>query len=90
MPKADPAQQPPGHRADNRPQLTAHRKQRKPLGAAAFSVIALAGAGLFLLALLVLFFCLPADGQRTQTRSRVPWLDLHRQGEVQLVVTQQP
>lgn len=38
-----------------------------------FRHIALAGAGLFLLALLVLFFCLPADGQRTQTRSRVPW-----------------
>ncbi|MCL0269140.1 MFS transporter, partial [Klebsiella pneumoniae] len=38
-----------------------------------FRHIALAGAGIFLLALLVLFFCLPADGQRTQTRSRVPW-----------------
>ncbi|BBR14834.1 MFS transporter [Klebsiella quasipneumoniae] len=38
-----------------------------------FRHIALAGAGLFLLALLVLFFCLPTDGQRPQTRSRVPW-----------------
>ena len=45
MPKADPAQQPPGHRADNRSQLTAHRKQRKPLGAAAFSVGLAVGTG---------------------------------------------
>lgn len=45
MPKADPAQQPSGHRADNRPQLTAHRKQRKPLGAAAFPVGLAVGTG---------------------------------------------
>ncbi|VTO24204.1 putative transport system membrane component [Klebsiella variicola] len=38
-----------------------------------FRHIALAGAGIFLLALLVLFFCLPADGHTTTTRRRVPW-----------------
>ncbi len=38
-----------------------------------FRHIALAGAGIFLLALAVLFFCLPADGHTTTTRRRVPW-----------------
>lgn len=38
-----------------------------------FRHIALAGAGIFLLALLVLFFCLPADGHTTTMRRRVPW-----------------
>lgn len=36
-----------------------------------FRHIALAGAGIFLLALAVLFFCLPADGHTTSTRRRV-------------------
>lgn len=35
--------------------------------------IILAGAGIFLLALAVLFFGLPADGHTTTTRRRVPW-----------------
>lgn len=38
-----------------------------------FRHIALAGAGIFLLALAVLFFGLPADGHTTTTRRRVPW-----------------
>ncbi len=45
MPKADPAQHASGHRADHRSQFTAYRKQRKPLGAAAFPVGLAVGAG---------------------------------------------
>ena len=45
MPKADPAQHASGHRADHRSQFTAYRKQRKPLGAAAFPVGLAVGTG---------------------------------------------
>lgn len=45
MPKADPAQHASGHRADHRSQFTAYRKQRKPLGAAAFPVGLAEGTG---------------------------------------------
>lgn len=45
MPKADPAQHASGHRADHRPQFTAYRKQRKPLGATAFPVGLAEGTG---------------------------------------------
>ena len=45
MSKADPAQHASGHRADHRSQFTAYRKQRKPLGAAAFPVGLAVGTG---------------------------------------------
>ncbi|KAI3489663.1 hypothetical protein L1887_46718 [Cichorium endivia] len=44
-----------------------------------FRQVALAGAGVFIIALVVLFFCLPAAGHRSQTLKIQPWWTTFRQ-----------
>lgn len=44
-----------------------------------FRQVALAGAGVFVIALVVLYFCLPAAGRRSQTLKIVPWWTTFRQ-----------
>jgi predicted MFS family arabinose efflux permease len=41
--------------------------------------VALAGAGVFIIALVVLYFCLPASGRRSQTLKIQPWWTTFRQ-----------
>lgn len=44
-----------------------------------FRQVALAGAGVFIIALVVLYFCLPASGRRSQTLKIQPWWTTFRQ-----------
>lgn len=44
-----------------------------------FRQVAMAGAGVFVIALVVLYFCLPASPQRAQTLNIQPWLTTFRQ-----------
>ncbi|EPW3924340.1 MDR family MFS transporter [Enterobacter sichuanensis] len=44
-----------------------------------FRLVAMAGAGVFVIALVVLYFCLPASPQRAQTLNIQPWWTTFRQ-----------